>query len=197
MNRQEQLRFCKACLHQKIDTHKGIVCSITGEAAAFEVECTMYKEDKLKKHQLDMDDIRNALHTQEADKGKRFLNLIIDRIFMIIMTVIIASIYGVFLGLTNPSAVDNFEVSKVMEYVLGAIISIVYYTLMEATTGRTIGKLITKTKVVDTEGNKPDFGTIFIRSLSRIVPFDALSFLFGDNGWHDSWSNTRVVEIKK
>ncbi|WP_435523038.1 hypothetical protein [Chryseobacterium indoltheticum] len=29
----------------------------------------------------------------------------------------------------------------------------------------------------------------------RLVPFDALSF-FGENGWHDSWSDTRVINIK-
>jgi hypothetical protein len=35
----------------------------------------------------------------------------------------------------------------------------------------------------------------FIRNISRLVPFDILSFL-GENGWHDSWSDTRVVNIK-
>ncbi|MEF9476807.1 hypothetical protein ACR1PO_06925 [Chryseobacterium sp. RRHN12] len=33
------------------------------------------------------------------------------------------------------------------------------------------------------------------RSLSRIVPFDGLSFL-GVNGWHDSLSETRVINLK-
>lgn len=35
---------------------------------------------------------------------------------------------------------------------------------------------------------------IWKRTLSRLIPFDALSF-FGENGWHDSWSDTRVVKI--
>jgi len=45
------------------------------------------------------------------------------------------------------------------------------------------------------DGNKPSFGLILGRSLSRIIPFDALSFL-GANaiGWHDTISKTRVIK---
>jgi hypothetical protein len=35
----------------------------------------------------------------------------------------------------------------------------------------------------------------FIRNISRLVSFDVLSF-FGDNRWHDAWSETRVVKIR-
>jgi hypothetical protein len=39
------------------------------------------------------------------------------------------------------------------------------------------------------------FTGYFIRNISRLVPFDVLSFL-GENGWHDSWSDTRVIHTK-
>jgi uncharacterized RDD family membrane protein YckC len=61
--------------------------------------------------------------------------------------------------------------------------------------GRTVAKYITGTQVISTDGTKPTTRQIIYRSLSRIVPFDALSFL-GENGWHDKWSETRVINIK-
>ena len=36
-----------------------------------------------------------------------------------------------------------------------------------------------------------------IRNISRLVPFEAFSFLIGNDGWHDSWSDTRVVNWEK
>lgn len=32
--------------------------------------------------------------------------------------------------------------------------------------------------------------------MARMVPFEAFSFL-GERGWHDSWSGTQVVEVRK
>ena len=45
-------------------------------------------------------------------------------------------------------------------------------------------------------GEEPKPKAIMIRSLCRLIPFDALSFL-GTNGkgWHDNLSNTYVVDI--
>lgn len=64
------------------------------------------------------------------------------------------------------------------------------------TKGRTIGKYITGTRVIRTDGQNPTFEEYLIRNISRLVPFDAFSFLGGGNGWHDSWSDTRVINIK-
>ncbi len=46
MNRQEQLEFCKRCLHQKMDLKQGLICSITGEKAEFDKECPDYEFDE-------------------------------------------------------------------------------------------------------------------------------------------------------
>lgn len=45
------------------------------------------------------------------------------------------------------------------------------------------------------DGTEPTFNDYLIRNISRIVPFDTLSF-FGENGWHDKWSETRVINMK-
>ncbi len=70
-----------------------------------------------------------------------------------------------------------------------------YYLLCESLWQKTLGKVITKTKVVDREGKKPSFLKILGRTLARHIPLEQLSFLFSSYpvGWHDSLSKTLVV----
>lgn len=64
--------------------------------------------------------------------------------------------------------------------------------------GRSIGKYFTKTKVVMEDGSVPKTTDIILRTLCRLIPFNAFSF-FNDEarGWHDSMSDTYVVDIEK
>ena len=64
-----------------------------------------------------------------------------------------------------------------------------------ATNGKSLGKFITGTMVVKEDGSLPTSNDFLKRNFSRIVPFDSLSFL-GNRGWHDSWSDTKVVKKK-
>ncbi len=69
-----------------------------------------------------------------------------------------------------------------------------YYFLAEALFGRTVGKLITRTCVVDGSGRRAAVWRIAVRTGARLIPFDALSFLIpGKRGWHDALSGTFVV----
>jgi uncharacterized RDD family membrane protein YckC len=71
-----------------------------------------------------------------------------------------------------------------------------YYLIFEFTFGQTIGKMITKTKVIDIEsGKKPSFSRIFMRTLSRLIPIDFLSYLFSSNGIHDILSKTELKRV--
>jgi uncharacterized RDD family membrane protein YckC len=72
-------------------------------------------------------------------------------------------------------------------------VNFAYYCMLEGLTGRTLGKFISGTYVVTADGLKPDFLTILGRTLCRFIPFEPLSFLFGDLGFHDRFSKTRVV----
>lgn len=67
---------------------------------------------------------------------------------------------------------------------------------METSFQTTVGKMLTKTVVINDYAQKPTTKQILGRSLSRIVPFEALSCING-RGWHDKWSGTWVVEIKE
>nr|WP_321453745.1 RDD family protein [uncultured Carboxylicivirga sp.] len=194
MNRQEQLQYCKACKNQKFDQQEGIICSITNRRADFTDRCSSFVEDDDLSHKMAMNDIRTQLITQEATKGSRFANYLIDIFIIQLLGFIVGMIVGVILLIFAPSSAKLLE-EDIFSYLLFIMVGISYYTLMEATTGRTIGKLITRTKVVSENGEKMGITTALLRSASRFVPFDALSFL-GENGWHDKWTNTMVVKLK-
>ncbi|QQV01551.1 MULTISPECIES: RDD family protein [Chryseobacterium] len=138
----------------------------------------------------------------KASIGIRFINFVIDRIVIYILFFL----FGLFsAGLFEFFGVEFFidityqlaSLSKFEDILITLATYLVYIFIMEYfTKGRTLGKYITGTKVMSLDGSNPRFYQYLIRTLSRIVPFDALSF-FGVNGWHDSWSDTRVINLKK
>jgi uncharacterized RDD family membrane protein YckC len=53
--------------------------------------------------------------------------------------------------------------------VLGLVLFLAYFPVTEAVWGRTLGKLITGTIVVDRDGEKAGFGKVIVRTLMRLV----------------------------
>ena len=136
-----------------------------------------------------------------ASKEKRFLNYIIDFIIQIILGIAIGTLIGIISALTDSYGLYELFIeseSRLADYVFGIIITLIYYNIFETATSRSIGKYITKTKVVLADGSKPNFDEILIRTLCRLSPFNAFSFL-GDlgKGWHDTLSKTYVVDVVK
>ena len=136
-----------------------------------------------------------------ATKGTRFANLIIDYIMQIVLGAIIGIVIGITSELTGSYGLYEIIVeseSRLSDYVFGAIILLLYFNIIETLTGRSIGKYITKSKVVLYDGSKPTFNEILVRSLCRLIPFEQFSFLGEDGkGWHDSISKTYVVDVAK
>lgn len=136
-----------------------------------------------------------------ASQGKRFANYLIDYAAKFILSFsfffIVASLDGIFGD--GSIAFWLSEINKVQELFIGYIFVLVYYMFMETITpGRTIGKYITKTKVVTLTGERPQAESILKRTFSRMIPFDAFSFLEENpRGWHDNLSETVVVDVKK
>ncbi len=197
MTRDEQLSFCKICKNQKFDMKLGIICGLTNQPADFEENCNSYIEDAELKQKMQSAKIENEILNRTASQGKKFANYLIDLIFFIIFSFIYGSVLGILFAIISPSLLSIFEQdNKLINYALGLTAGMIYYSILEATTGKTIAKFITKTKVVNSKGEKPEFGTILIRSLCRFIPFEPFSFLGSDNsGWHDKLSKTIVVEI--
>ena len=65
---------------------------------------------------------------------------------------------------------------------------------MEIKYQKTVGKLVTNTRVVDLNGDKPDEGKIIARTFCRFIPFYRISFVFTKNGIQDYLSKTTVVK---
>lgn len=132
-----------------------------------------------------------------ASKGKRFANYIIDRIVWTFLFLAIAFL----LGMSGQDELIDWmaNMNKVVDYLVTALFASIYFIAFEyLANGKTVGKLITRTRVVGLFGESPSLGTIVKRSLSRFVPLEPFSFLNDvENGWHDNWSQTMVVEDEK
>lgn len=196
MKKNAQLEYCKVCNHQKFDPNQGIICKLTDAPASFESTCDSYDQNDFLVQKEEEIKASNTLNSRAASKGKRLANYFIDYIILIIINFNIGMVIGVIIGMFYPEYFDYIDSIGLLEqYIFGTIVGTVYYTLFESITGRSIGKLITKTKVVNEEGGKPTFHALLIRSLCRFIPFEAFSFLGAETkGWHDTISNTRVIE---
>jgi uncharacterized RDD family membrane protein YckC len=124
-----------------------------------------------------------------AGPWRRFGNLLVDTFgaYLLHNLVVVGIVYAV--GV--PAMLD-----------LGAWLLLVlfgnwvaYYVFFEALFARTPGKWITGTQVVDADGGPPDFWQVVGRSLARLVPFEAFSFLGERQGFHDAAANTFVVRV--
>lgn len=133
-------------------------------------------------------------HLIIATSSKRLFNLIIDYLGAYCFTYLI----GYVLGLSN--VISGNESDEFYSF-MGFIIWGLYYMIFELLfSGKTLGKLITRTRVVVNDGKVLTLKHVFIRTLIRFIPFEALSFLSTKSnqgrsiGWHDTWSNTLVIE---
>ncbi len=135
-----------------------------------------------------------------ASQNKRLINMIIDQVVTQIVAGVAGFIFGAAYAVSEggnitPQQAGNLQL---MGSILGIIVVLGYFIALEAMFGITIGKLVTGTRVVRATGGDASFGQIIGRSFARMIPFEPVSFLFGDKttGWHDSLSGTRVVDTR-
>lgn len=128
--------------------------------------------------------VRNPVGQHLASRGARLANHIVDSIAV---TMLQFPVSYLFLG-------HGPDVRAAELYVVGAFfVFLGYYTLMESIWGRTVGKLVTGTRVVQLNGEPISGSQAVGRTLCRFVPFDALSFLLSQRGLHDRAARTIVV----
>lgn len=149
---------------------------------------------------LDHIEEQSLIEIVPASRGQRFANYCVD----LLMTYILGAAIGILIAFVllytgNEDKVDawsNSNSNRLEDYLFGFITTILYYTFFEFTTGgKTVGKYVTKTRAITSDGQKMDFATVLARSCCRVVPFDAFSFLGDDaSGWHDKWSKTLVIK---
>ena len=132
-----------------------------------------------------------------ASKGQRFINFIIDLFVVYLITIGIGAAINIIGQL-----MDNYKLSDwitsltlIENLFFGLIVLFFYYAIMEMYLSRTFGKYFTKTLVVKHNGAKPKVKSIIVRTLVRMIAFEAFSFLnHNARGWHDTLSVTYVVK---
>lgn len=131
---------------------------------------------------------QEQLDARKVSSSTRLIHTIVDTFAFFILTMLFAFIVAFFI----PQSADSF--SSTMGYLLLGVAFFCYYILMETKYQKTLGKFMTKTKVVTKDGAKPELGDIVTRTFCRLIPFDRISFLFTDNGFHDRFSDTTVIK---
>ena len=119
-----------------------------------------------------------------AGKGMRFLTYLID------VFVCYALVFVLILAIGAETLIENDSMTSLYFILL----FLLYYAIMEGLTGKTIGKFLTGTKVINQDGENPTFINALGRTLCRLIPFEAFSLLFGNFAWHDRISKTYVVK---
>ena len=115
-------------------------------------------------------------------KSVRFLNLLIDSFaFMVLVFV--------------STLILKNHVSRDILYKIFIVTYYLYYFVSELAIGQTIGKFITKTKVVGLNNQVPSFWNVLIRTLFRMIPFDCISYLIYSQGFHDKFSKTKLIKL--
>ena len=132
-----------------------------------------------------------------ASKSQRFLNLIIDLFVVYLITIGLGAALNIIGQLTGNYSLSEWITSLTLieNLFFGVVVLFFYYAITEIYFARTFGKYFTKTVVVKHNGTKPNLKSIVIRTLVRMIPIEAFSFLSNDaRGWHDTLSVTYVVK---
>jgi len=126
------------------------------------------------------------MNKSQADLSLRLVNYGIDNLLILLIYTPISSVMLIL------SDDYNSNTGLLSVY---TVVQFLYYFIFELSSGQTIGKKITKTKVVTING-KLNFFKILVRTLTRIIPIDRLSYLFGHTtGMHDQYSGTYVISL--
>ncbi|PKB42196.1 putative RDD family membrane protein YckC [Cellulophaga sp. RHA19] len=162
------------------------------EIAKRNIDTNKFEEikEKTTKERIEKDKVDSKV----VGSGIRFLNLIIDSIIWYILIVITYFLFWIIIP-TSVSTSNGFIVG-IINLVIIFVPFFAYHSLMEIKFQKTIGKFITKTRVVKLNGEKPESADIISRTFCRLIPFDRISFLFMKNGIHDFLSKTKVIKDK-
>ena len=129
-----------------------------------------------------------------AGQGQRIINLVVDMTTIATIWVILTVILLI-LGLNQTYTDETGEKVPFIPLLIVLPTFWGYYIFTEYKFQRTLGKLLTKTKVVSSTGEKPTILQIIFRTLSRSIPFEYFSYFVTVEGVHDRLSKTRVVKL--
>jgi len=118
--------------------------------------------------------------------GTRALNGIIDTLMVFILSFFLYQFWKFY--------VMYYRYTYFQYFYFFYLSIFIYYFIMELFFQRTLGKIVTLTKVVSTSGLKPAPWQILVRSLIRVTLIYPFSIPFLGVGLHDYFSKTLLVE---
>jgi uncharacterized RDD family membrane protein YckC len=142
-------------------------------------EQVIFEESAEENSAINKDNQKANLELLLVPRNIRFYNVLIDFIAIIFITYFLLSLIG--------------EVDENVILIFWPFVAFIYYLLFESLFGITVGKIVTKSKVINCFGEKPHFFSIFMRTLCRYIPFDAFTYLTEGEGWHGAFTGTYVI----
>lgn len=136
---------------------------------------------------------------ERAGRGQRLANYLID----LFIYYLLAFAFGVCLAILVPDFAETFANNGSNNSLGDTFFSLVFYGLYMSVVeavfkGKSLGKLITKTRAVNLDNTPISIHTAFARGFSRALPFCVFS-AFGSpcNPWQDRWNDTMVIKEKQ
>ena len=126
---------------------------------------------------------------QTIGEGTRIMNFFLDTIFICILSYFIYKWYNfyAFYGYFKPVRYGYFFFATTW----------VYTFLFELLFCKTIAKMITKTKVISTNGKRPNIFQFLIRGTLRTSLVTMVGLAWNDQPLHDTFSKTVLVSTRK
>lgn len=134
---------------------------------------------------------RGRMSGEIASATRRFWTYVVDLIVIWIGMITLQIAYGVAFGIDDLEALNSPK-----WWGICIAFYFIYYVTFEVASGRTLGKVLTGTRVVTTNGLALSIPTAILRTLCRFLPFEPMSFSLGETWWHDSFSRTQVVRSR-
>lgn len=141
---------------------------------------------------------RGAADGDAASRGRRLAGFAIDNAacraldFALLTAFIVVRI-----------ATGRRELDETTRLVVGAIVlfgpllsPLPYYFALEGWFGATLGKRLTRTRVLRADGGAPTLGQVTVRTFARWIPLEPLAILRANREClHDSLSGTKVIRL--
>jgi len=131
-----------------------------------------------------------------AKRDQRAAGFILDALIAYPLMILLKILPGA-LGVFNILDID-IDLFRIPDLAAWLTTLFFYYLICEGLWYKTIGKLVTSTRVIHVSRKDPSFSQIFARTLIRYIPLEFVTYLGSDkrpSGWHDRWSDTRVINV--
>lgn len=109
---------------------------------------------------------------QYVGVGRRFVAILVDSILLGIVFGVMGALFGQFQASGGSVSVSLTGVPAVLTFV----IFFLYFIVLEAALGATLGKLLLGIRVVNVDGSRISWGASILRNILRII--DALPFAY-------------------